>query len=255
MVPVDGLYCPFVAHRCDEQVGADERGARLAPSQRRCRRYRDELICQGRPVKLHFCIDRLEYPNLPGARPVVLVDYRQAAAACAAEGKRVCEAEEWVFACEGKRTWPYPFGLERDPGACNIDRRRRSARDPTFDDPWAIAATVEPLDQRTVSGGLPRCVSPFGAFDMCGNVTEWVHFREGRRGRVPSDTALAGGHWDRVAASCRLLDLEHGASHRDYRTGFRCCADGSDGARARRLMPPEVRLPLRRRMVASSPLP
>ena len=59
-----------------------------------------------RPSKLRFCIDRYEYPNLRGVRPVVMVDYFQAENACEIEGKRLCEAEEWTFACEGVGTWP-----------------------------------------------------------------------------------------------------------------------------------------------------
>lgn len=240
MLLVEGVYCPYVAHRCAERVDAGDDS--------RCRRYRPELICEGRPSRLRFCIDRFEYPNLPGVRPVVMVDYFQAEQACEVEGKRLCEAEEWTLACEGPGTWPYPYGLERDATACNIDRDLLEPDLRSFARPREVSVEVERLDQRATSGAMRRCVSPFGVHDMTGNVDEWVHNRRGNPGRKPYETGLKGGYWGPIRARCRPMTASHNGWFRFYQVGFRCCADAADGEDARQSLPRKVRLPRRQRM-------
>jgi formylglycine-generating enzyme len=245
MVLVDGIFCPMVVHTCEVYVGV--RPKKPGPKDR-CERFADKLWCEGRPSRLHFCIDRFEYPNLPGARPAVMASYRDAQRACAAEGKRICADDEWSLACEGARTWPYAASRVRDPGACNLDRRPRSADRAALATPFEVSAEVERLDQRVPSGALPGCVSPYGVADMNGNVAEWVFYRHGERHVAPRTTALAGGDWQRSPATCRSLDAEHGPDHRSYATGFRCCAAALDGKRGRELTPGGFRLPRHRRL-------
>ncbi len=252
MVYVAGSYCPFVAFRCASYLGTVPEpapGYEAPDEERRCGRYHNELMCEGRPARLRFCIDRLEYPNIVGAKPVVMVDYHQAKAACRAEGKRICEADEWMLACEGPRTWPYPYGLERDPGACNIDRRPRQPNRRALSVPYDVSVEIERLDQRVPGGALSSCVSSFGAQDMTGNVAEWVHDREADGTDSSSPASLAGGHWERVPATCRRRDGSHAPQFRSYRVGFRCCRDALDGRKARRLAPSGTRLPRRRALV------
>lgn len=252
MVAVEGVYCPFVAHRCEAFLGADPIPAdrlRRRDALRRCERFADALICEGRPTALDYCIDRYEYPNIAGAKPVVMVSYHDAKLACAREGKRLCEGDEWIFACEGARTLPYPTGLGREPGTCNIDRRPRRPNERALATPSEVSVEVARLDQRMPSGSLEGCVSSVGAFDMSGNVAEWVHNREANPDEGISVTAIAGGHYARVPATCRLLDTDHDGSFADHRTGFRCCSDRRDGRAARRLMPRGFRLPKRRKLL------
>ncbi|HHH31022.1 MAG TPA: hypothetical protein ENK57_22120 [Polyangiaceae bacterium] len=247
MTLVEALYCPFVAHRCEDWLDPRPKNARERASAR-CQRYEDRLLCEGRPSRHAFCIDRYEYPNLPGMKPAILVSYRDAERACEVEGKRLCAQDEWQLACEGHRTYPYPTGLVRDASRCNIDRRPRRPDPAALDEPHDLAVEVERLDQRMPSGALVDCVSPFGVFDMSGNVAEWVFDRAAEsldRGRP---TAIAGGHWGRSVATCRELDNGHGASFRRYDVGFRCCADPLDGRDVRGLMGKEYRLPKRRRI-------
>jgi hypothetical protein len=242
MVHVVGDHCPFVAHRCAAYMGADPH-AEGARDDRRCERFHDRLICEGRPARLAYCIDRFEYPNLAGAKPAVMVDYPQARRACVVEGKRLCEAEEWAFACEGKRTLPYATGLQRDANACNIDRRPREPNLRALSVPRDVSVEVERLDQRVQSGALGGCVSPFGVADTIGNVAEWVHDREG-----PQAGAIAGGHYGRAVATCRTLDSARKPTFAAHDTGFRCCADALDGQPARRLLGRDVRLPRSRKI-------
>ena len=121
MVLVDGIYCPYVGHRCLSYI--DE-------AKDVCLRYAPEVLCEGRLQHRRYCIDVYEYPNLAGVRPAVMPDWNLARHACEVEGKRLCTVEEWEFACEGTEMWPYPYGTERDAEACNIDRSHTM---PAFD--------------------------------------------------------------------------------------------------------------------------
>jgi Sulfatase-modifying factor enzyme 1 len=221
MLLVDGIYCPFVGHRCLEWID-EERD--------RCRVYDARPLCEGRKVNKRFCIDRFEYPNQAGVRPAVMVDFIQAAAACKAEGKRLCTESEWTFACEGVEQRPYPYGNVRDPSACNIDRHYRDPDFEAFSDPLRVSEEVSRLDQRVPSGSMPRCVSPFGVLDMTGNVDEWVQNEDPRTDAGEDISGLKGGYWGPIRARCRPITNSHNRWFRFYQVGFRCCADASAAA-------------------------
>jgi len=256
MAYVTGVYCPYVAHRCDTHLGApgDDDGGyvlsgRRIRTPRRCATFRDVSICGGSPLRLSFCIDRLEYPNQAGVEPAIMASYRDAKRICRAEGKRICEAEEWIFACEGLRAWPYPTGRTRPSDECHLDRVPRRPNAEAMAAPFEVAGEVSRLEQRRLAGARLDCASPFGLFDMSGNVAEWVHDREGHEHVAPRVTALAGGDWERTPGTCRYLDGQNGASHRGHTTGFRCCAD-AQGLPPRQKMPDGYKLPTRRALAA-----
>lgn len=171
---------------------------------------------------LRFCIDRFEHPNEKGAYPVIATSFLEATALCGAQGKRLCTEDEWTFACEGSDALPYPYGFDRDDDACVIDRRN-----PAFDehalrdrDADRFARELDRLWQGETSGARPRCRSPFGVYDMTGNVDEWtVSVRAtGRR------SIMKGGYWGRIRARCRPSTRAHGEDFVFYQQGFRCCA-------------------------------
>lgn len=251
MIHVEGALCPFVAHRCAQYLGFDPYagdGAESRDERRRCAVYRDDLICEGRPAELSFCIDRFEYPNMSGVKPATMISYREARQACRVEGKRLCDAEEWSFACEGARTMPYPYGIERDATACNIDRRTPRPNARALDNARDVSIEVGRLDQRVSSGSMSRCSSAFGVADLTGNVAEWVRHARAADEQT-HESALIGGSWERDSSTCRGIDASHGADHRSHISGFRCCADPLDGRKARRLLPSGAELPRRRRIV------
>jgi formylglycine-generating enzyme len=221
MVLVDGVYCPYVGHRCLHF--ANEAGDV-------CERYAPEVLCEGRLEHRRFCIDLFEYPDLEGVVPAVMVDFDDAKRGCAVEGKRLCSVEEWEFACEGTQMWPYPYGLDRDPEACNIDRPVTMPDLPAFSDPWKVSGEVGRLDRRLPSGAMGRCISPFGVRDMTGNVDEWVENRNGKVDEKPYRSALKGGYWGPIRARCRPMTSSHNQWFSFYQVGFRCCrnAGGRD---------------------------
>lgn len=223
MVLIAGEYCPGLMQPCLEWVSGGVR---------RCARF-DESRCVGHRFLRRFCIDRYEYPNLAGVKPAVMVSWYDALRACEIEGKRLCLASEWSFACEGVQRYPYPYGQTRDRKVCNFDRPRPSP-EPNFElfaRPRQVGAEVARLDMRVESGLVAGCVSPFGVQDMTGNVDEWVlnedHFEQAETEdrKPPFISGLKGGYWGPIRAACRPITTAHNEIFRFYQVGFRCCAN------------------------------
>jgi len=156
-----------------------------------------------------FCIDRYEYPNREGSKPVAFVSWDDAVRLCGEVGKRLCTEDEWTKACGGEQGWLFPYGATYRPGACNAD-----VTEDVGDGKWLQPA-----------GALPGCVSPCGAVDMEGNLSEWVD-------ATPADDdpelriVRGGTMWVGVyGRGCMARHRHHhsDASHED--DGFRCCAD------------------------------
>jgi len=174
-------------------------------------------------VDKHFCIDRFEFPNQKGAHPIIMVTWPESKALCEADGKRLCNEDEWTFACEGEDTLPYPYGYDRDATACISDQTWKVYSAANFSPREAEAAKweMDKLWQGFASGAQPRCKSPFGVYDMTGNVDEWtLGTRAGDK-----QTILKGGYWGPVRTRCRPTTRSHDHTHSFYQQGFRCCAD------------------------------
>lgn len=154
-----------------------------------------------------YCIDLYEFPNVLGAKPRVYVGWAEAKQACESRGRRLCSEDEWTRACGGDAGWLYPYGDTHEPKRCN------DTVDPVGDD-----------SQMAGSGDFPDCVSPFGVYDMEGNVSEWVdavHELDPDRARI----VRGGTMWVAVYGhSCMSRHSHHqgGPTHGD--DGFRCCA-------------------------------
>ncbi len=196
---------------------------------RRCARFdRDawrEVSSSLATTPMRYCIDRFEFPNLRRAYPIIFVTWSEAQSLCKRENKRLCTESEWTFACEGEEALPYPYGYDRDESACVIDRPN-----PAYDakiigtaprNSLALATELDRLWRGESAGSRPRCRSPFGVYDLTGNVDEWtssVH-----PGERPS--ILKGGYWGRIRARCRPSTRAHAQDFAFYQQGFRCCSD------------------------------
>jgi hypothetical protein len=222
MLLVEGDYCQVLGHVCLKRIDGPVE---------RCEKYAEPPICEGQIQQKRFCIDRFEYPNLEGVRPVVMVSWMEAKAACEGEGKRLCTGSEWTLACEGAERVPYPYGYTRDATACNIDRPHPDVDEQALLNPRDVSGEVARLDQRVPSGEMARCKSPYGVQDMTGNVDEWVvnekHFGPGPAdgSERPFISGLKGGYWGPVRNRCRATTTFHNEWFRFYQIGFRCCAN------------------------------
>lgn len=217
MVEVEGDYCPEVEQSCLRYI--DPEG--VFP--RRCAEFAPTTKCLSKTTKKHFCIDRFEYPNKQGENPVVMKTWYDARDACSGQGKRLCGDSEWTVACEGQERLPYPYGYDRNSEACNIDKPHPDVNEKALGsaDPKVRDAEAKRLWQGEPSGSRPSCVSPYGVFDMTGNVDEWVVNESG----TPFKSGLKGGYWGPVRDRCRPMTTVHAEGFSFYQIGFRCCSD------------------------------
>jgi hypothetical protein len=187
---------------------------------------------------LDFCVDRFEYPNVLGQNPMIVVTFHEAEALCKKSSKRLCNESEWTFACEGEESRPYPYGYTRDATACVVDRSWRPFAEGALSprDSAGARAELDRLWQAEPSGSRGACKSPFGVYDMTGNVDEWTHSVRS----TGYASTLKGGYWGPVRARCRPATRAHNEDFVAYQQGFRCCADSNASVPAPRLLTPAV---------------
>lgn len=223
MVLVEGDYCENLRVDCLKKWHAPQNHLWV------CEKVAYPTTCEGATTPMRYCIDRYEFPNRKGVRPMVMQNFYQAQVHCAARGKRVCTEKEWTKACEGPDNKPFPYGYDRDPTICRGDR------------PWDFPSKQKLLDrdpgelerlwQGVESGSQPGCVSDYGVHDMPGNADELAaSVTHGRGPKSDFDNVTTGGPWYLgVRNMCRPKIYSHDESFAYYYLSWRCCAE-PDGA-------------------------
>lgn len=139
-----------------------------------------------------------------------------AEAACTAAGKRLCSGAEWKLSCQGMEGFTYPWGGDYDPAVCNgIDTYCTC----DGEDPYPHCYETCGADFHVVpTGSFPACTSPWGAWDVSGNVWEIVASTDGV------------DHYRGGAYNCRDSEqnqrCDYDATWNPSAKGFRCCTDG-----------------------------
>jgi len=144
-----------------------------------------------------FAIDRLPYPNDPGAPAMTGVTRPQAAKLCADAGKRLCTEAEWERACKTDAGHAYPTGDALDLAQC------RAAG--------------------------PRCGNALGAMTMGIAAREWTASEWPRGFGNAMRTAVTRGASAAADASAHRCAARSGATEdsTSESIGFRCCSGDS----------------------------
>ena len=178
------------------RAGADASGMALVPA------GAVDIPGAGRSDVAAFAIDRYESGARLGEVPRSGMSWVEAAAKCRDSGKRLCSPKEWKRACSGDSSVAFPYGQTFDPSRC-----------------WTGALTTPGR-----AGGRPGCVSPFGVYDMSGNVGEWAGATEGEALAWGGDWSVSEGAFLRCDFAVYLPPGQAAP-----RAGFRCCADARAG--------------------------
>ncbi|MBI2572174.1 MAG: SUMF1/EgtB/PvdO family nonheme iron enzyme, partial [Candidatus Schekmanbacteria bacterium] len=150
--------------------------------------------------------------------PINCVYWEQARAFCAAVGKRLPTEAEWEKAARGADQRIFPWG-DTSPDCTYAN----------FDNGGQCVGETTPV------GSYPLGVSPYGAFDMAGNVWEWVSdwYDSGYYAQSPyqnpsgpssgSTRVLRGGSWNNNATTIRSANrTRYYPTNGGSGLGFRC---------------------------------
>jgi formylglycine-generating enzyme required for sulfatase activity len=127
-------------------------------------------------------------PSAPGY-PVTGVSWYEAEAYANFVGKRLPTEAEWEKACRGSTNNRYAWGDSLDPRRVNYYQ----SRDPNDDNPTPVGyynGTLYFNSFQTIDSP-----SPFGAYDLNGNVNEWVQdfYSSGSNASYPSSASNPTG--------------------------------------------------------------
>jgi len=171
--------------------------------------YKEFVDATGRTPPRHW--KNGTYPEGIADHPVTWVTWYDAAAYAEWAGKRLPTELEWEKAARGTEGLIYPWGNTFDSRKVNSSESGLKGTSPV--------------------GAYPEGVSPFGLFDMAGNVWEWTaDWYQGYRGTLyelsrygQQYKVLRGGSWYDGQSSVRTTTRKSFDPNQGFSTiGFRC---------------------------------
>lgn len=184
-------------------------------------RYEKFLKETGHRKPLHWISGT--YPEGKGNHPVLFVSWFDAFDYCKWAGKRLPTEAEWEKAARGTDGRNFPWGDSLDPKKANMP--------------------ISKIGDTTPVGSFEEGKSPYGAYDMAGNVYEWVEDwyylypdsrakgKDFQKYSGKKNKILKGGSWyDCLAYECGISAFTSNRaffdpSIRNNSFGFRCAKD------------------------------
>lgn len=172
--------------------------------------YRKFIDATGWKAPKHWKLNG-SFPPEEASFPVTHVTWEDAASYAKWANKRLPTEAEWEYAARGgSREYLYPWGNQWQPGNANVDHKDQNKPAPV--------------------GSFDRDVSPFGVYDMAGNVSEWVQdYYSGNYGAAPDQRfrVYRGGNFldppEKSTATFRWADFPLAIpDDQILRVGFRC---------------------------------
>ncbi|GAB4418937.1 MAG: hypothetical protein Kow00106_15080 [Anaerolineae bacterium] len=188
--------------------------------------------CQGQPCVQTMQEQENSYINFDGTtytarneilaqHPVIYVTWWGAVEYCNTLNRRLPTEAEWERAARGPQNLIYPWGFE-------------------FDGQRAMSSIIQPASTVPVTS-YPNGVSPYGIYNMAGNVSEWVYdwyqanyYTEKLNAPEPNpkgpiagtEKVHRGGSWDTIPLFLRTVHrMSQPPGSPTAAIGFRCVAD------------------------------
>jgi formylglycine-generating enzyme required for sulfatase activity len=160
-------------------------------------------------------------PDFYSSHPVTFVTWWGAEAYCQAINRRLPTEAEWERAARGRDNYIYPWGFEFDP--------------------LRAMSSISENKGTVPVNSYPNGASPYGVFNMAGNVSEWVYdwyqsdyYTQQLNNPQPnpqgppagSQKVYRGGSWDTIPLFLRSVHRLSAAPDRPTASiGFRCVDD------------------------------